>query len=73
MLVHRFKRIVLPFFVLGLLIFPMLNNMRALAEWVGEGREERVAETSEDKETGEAKSMKSLMIWEGRLGRVTSI
>ena len=43
LLVHRFKRIVLPFFVLGLLIFPMLNNMKAFADWVGEGREERVA------------------------------
>ena len=55
LLVHRFKRIVLPFFVLGLLIFPMLNNMKALADWVGEGREERVAETSEDKETEKPK------------------
>ena len=51
LLVHRFKRIVLPFFVLGFLIFPMLNNMKALADWVGEGSEERVAESSEDKET----------------------
>ena len=55
LLVHRSKRIVLPFFVLGLLIFPMLNNMKALADWVGEGREERVAETSEDKETEKPK------------------
>ena len=55
LLVHRFKRIVLPFFVLGFLIFPMLNNMKALADWVGEGREERVAETSEDKETEKPK------------------
>ena len=55
LLVHRFKRIVLPFFVLGFLIFPMLNNMKALADWVSEGREERVAETSEDKETEKPK------------------
>ena len=55
LLVHRSKRIVLPFFVLGLLIFPMLNNMKALADWVGEGREERVAETGEDKETEKPK------------------
>ena len=55
LLVHRFKRIVLPFFVLGFLIFPMLNNMKALADWVGERREERVAETSEDKETEKPK------------------
>ncbi len=55
LLVHRFKRIVLPFCVLGFLIFPMLNNMKALAEWVGEGREERVAETREDKETEKPK------------------
>ena len=27
LLVHRFKRIVLPFFVFGFLIFPMLNSM----------------------------------------------
>ncbi len=33
LLVHRFKRIVLPFFVFGFLIFPMLNNMKFLAEW----------------------------------------
>ena len=33
----------------------MLNNMRALAEWVGEGSEERVAESSEDKETRKRK------------------
>ena len=33
LLVHRFKRIVLPFFVFGLLIFPILNNMKFLAEW----------------------------------------
>ena len=51
LLVHRFKRIVLPFFVFGLLVFPMLNNMKAFADWVGEGREERVAERSEGKET----------------------
>ena len=55
LLVHRFKRIVLPFFVLGFLIFPMLNNMKALADWVSEGREERVGETSEDKETEKPK------------------
>ena len=55
LLVHRSKRIVLPFFVLGLLIFPMLNNMKALADWVGEGLEERVAETGEDKETEKPK------------------
>ena len=55
LLVHRFKRIVLPFFVLGFLIFPMLNNMKALADWVGEGREERVAESSEGKETEKPK------------------
>jgi len=50
LLVHRFKRIVLPFFVLGFLIFPILNNMKAFADWVDEGREERVAESSERKE-----------------------
>ena len=55
LLVHRFKRIVLPFCVLGFLIFPMLNNMKALADWMGEGREERGAETREDKETEKPK------------------
>ena len=50
LLVHRFKRIVLPFFVFGFLVFPMLNNMRAFAEWMGEGREERVSGSSEEKE-----------------------
>lgn len=35
LLVHRFKRIVFPFFVFGLLIFPMLNNMKSFADWVG--------------------------------------
>ena len=37
LLVHRFKRIVLPFFVFGFLIFPMLNNMKFLAEWARSG------------------------------------
>ena len=37
LLVHRAKRIVLPFFVLGLLLFPMLNNMKFLAEWARSG------------------------------------
>ncbi|MDC0156819.1 acyltransferase family protein [Verrucomicrobia bacterium] len=50
LLVHRFKRIVLPFFVFGFLVFPMLNNMKAFAEWMGEGREERVSGSSEEKE-----------------------
>ena len=50
LLVHRFKRIVLPFFVFGFLIFPMLNNMKAFADWAGKGREGRVSESSEEKE-----------------------
>ena len=50
LLIHRFKRIVLPFFVFGFLIFPMLNNMKSFADWVGEGREERVSDSSEEKE-----------------------
>ena len=37
LLIHRAKRIVFPFFVLGLLIFPMLNNMKFLAEWACSG------------------------------------
>jgi peptidoglycan/LPS O-acetylase OafA/YrhL len=49
LLVHRFKRIVFPFFVFGLLIFPMLNNMKSFADWVGEGREERGTEDLEAK------------------------
>ena len=55
LLIHRFKRIVLPFFVFGLLLIPMLNNMKAFADWMGEGREERVAESSEDRETEKSK------------------
>ena len=50
LLAHRAKRIVLPFFALGFLVFPMLNNMKSFADWVGEGREERVVESSEGKE-----------------------
>tara|TARA_B100000674_G_scaffold18984_3_gene13439 strand:+ start:20155 stop:21909 length:1755 start_codon:yes stop_codon:yes gene_type:complete len=50
LLIHRFKRIVLPFLVFGFLVFPMLNNMRAFAGWMGEGREERVSGSSEEKE-----------------------
>ena len=44
LLIHRFKRIVLPFFVFGLLLIPMLNNMKAFADWVGKDRVERVTE-----------------------------
>ena len=55
LLVHRFKRIVLPFFVLGFLIFPLLNNMKAFADWVGEGREERRVESLERTESEEPK------------------
>ena len=51
LLIHRFKRIVLPFFVFGLLLIPMLNNMKAFADWVGEGREARVVEPGEEKQT----------------------
>jgi peptidoglycan/LPS O-acetylase OafA/YrhL len=55
LLVHRAKRIVLPFFVFGFLVFPMLNNMNAFADWVGEGREPRVVEPGEGKQTEKPK------------------
>lgn len=42
LLAHRSKRIILPFVVSGILIFPMLNNMWAFADWVGEEIEERI-------------------------------
>jgi len=51
LLVHRAKRIVLPFFVLGLLLFPMLNNMPAFADWVGEEEEGKSVAPEEGKES----------------------